>query len=143
MEHNWPGNVRELENVVERAVVLASADRRCRWTCCRRRCCRPTDCGSTATRAARCRADASLFEIVNDFERRMIIERLEKCSWSQTEAAESSARAALDVESEDQAAEHRRAAAERRWRARTRLTHKEVIHKLCMAVDNTVCSWIS
>src|SRR5580692_10067295 len=25
MEHNWPGNVRELENVVERAVVLASA----------------------------------------------------------------------------------------------------------------------
>ena len=24
MDHNWPGNVRELENVVERAVVLAS-----------------------------------------------------------------------------------------------------------------------
>src|SRR5579885_2474364 len=24
MEHNWPGNVRELENVVERAVVLAT-----------------------------------------------------------------------------------------------------------------------
>ena len=34
-------------------------------------------------------ADASLFEIVNDFERRIIIERLEQCSWSQTEAAES------------------------------------------------------
>ena len=34
-------------------------------------------------------ADASLFEIVNDFERRMIIERLEQCNWSQTEAAES------------------------------------------------------
>jgi transcriptional regulator with GAF, ATPase, and Fis domain len=33
-------------------------------------------------------ADASLFEIVNEFERRTIIERLEKCSWSQTEAAE-------------------------------------------------------
>src|SRR5438045_5147841 len=27
MEHNWPGNVRELENVVERAVVLASEAR--------------------------------------------------------------------------------------------------------------------
>ena len=26
---------------------------------------------------------------MNDFERRIIIERLEKCSWSQTEAAES------------------------------------------------------
>ena len=48
--------------------------------------------------------DASLFEIVNEFERRTIIERLEKCSWSQTEAAESPARAALDAESEDQAA---------------------------------------
>ena len=24
MEHSWPGNVRELENVVERAVVLAT-----------------------------------------------------------------------------------------------------------------------
>ncbi len=24
MDYNWPGNVRELENVVERAVVLAS-----------------------------------------------------------------------------------------------------------------------
>ena len=34
-------------------------------------------------------ADASLFEIVNDYERRVIIERLEQCNWSQTDAAES------------------------------------------------------
>ena len=34
-------------------------------------------------------ADASLFEICNDFERRIILERLEQFSWSQTEAAES------------------------------------------------------
>ena len=34
-------------------------------------------------------ADASLFEIVNDYERRIIVDRLEQCSWSQTEAAES------------------------------------------------------
>jgi DNA-binding NtrC family response regulator len=34
-------------------------------------------------------ADASLFEIVNDYERRVIVERLEHCGWSQTEAAES------------------------------------------------------
>ena len=33
-------------------------------------------------------ADASLFEIVADFERRKIIEALEVCNWSQTEAAE-------------------------------------------------------
>ena len=33
--------------------------------------------------------DASLFEIVADYERRVIIERLESANWSQTEAAES------------------------------------------------------
>ena len=43
----------------------------------------------TAARAAPLPADASLFEIVADFERRIIIERLEQCGWSQTEAAES------------------------------------------------------
>jgi DNA-binding NtrC family response regulator len=87
MEHNWPGNVRELENVVERAVVLASDASV------------PVDVlpdallqanGVRLNRAegSPLPADASLFEIVNEFERRTIIERLEKCSWSQTEAAE-------------------------------------------------------
>jgi DNA-binding NtrC family response regulator len=87
MEYNWPGNVRELENVVERAVVLATdalvpvevlPD---------------TVLQASGVRVARAEgsplpADASLFEIVNDFERRTIIERLERCGWSQTEAAE-------------------------------------------------------
>ena len=87
MEHSWPGNVRELENVVERAVVLASDSSV------------PADVlpdallqanGVRLNRAegSPLPADASLFEIVNEFERRTIIERLEKCSWSQTEAAE-------------------------------------------------------
>jgi len=87
MEHNWPGNVRELENVVERAVVLASDASV------------PVDVlpdallqanGVRLNRAegSPLPADASLFEIVNEFERRTIIERLEKCGWSQTEAAE-------------------------------------------------------
>jgi DNA-binding NtrC family response regulator len=88
MEHNWPGNVRELENVVERAVVLATdaavpidvlPDSLLEANGIRLRRAE----GSTPS------ADASLFEIVNDFERRIIIERLEHCSWSQTEAAES------------------------------------------------------
>src|SRR5215831_6149081 len=88
MEHNWPGNVRELENVVERAVVLANEPLG------------PIDVlpdtvlQASGVRVARAEgtplpADASLFEIVNDFERRIIIERLERCTWSQTEAAES------------------------------------------------------
>jgi len=87
MDHNWPGNVRELENVVERAVVLA------------------TDplvpvsvlpdhllaAGGVRTRrseAGTLPPDASLFEIVNDFERRKIIESLEQHNYSQTDAAE-------------------------------------------------------
>jgi len=88
MEHSWPGNVRELENVVERAVVLATEPSV------------PIDVlpdsllEANGVRLRRTEgtipsADASLFEIVNDFERRIIMERLEHCNWSQTEAAES------------------------------------------------------
>ena len=88
MDHNWPGNVRELENVVERAVVLA-ADAAV-----------PLDVfpdhllQASGIRLHRgdggpLPADASLFEIVADFERRIIIERLEQFNWSQTEAADS------------------------------------------------------
>jgi DNA-binding NtrC family response regulator len=87
MEYTWPGNVRELENVVERAVVLATE---------------PTvpigvlpdsllqANGIRLNRndGAPLPADASLFEIVNDFERRVILEHLEQFNWSQTEAAE-------------------------------------------------------
>src|SRR5215469_16581517 len=86
-EHAWPGNVRELENVCERAVVLAAGA------------VVPVHVLPDALLQANgirlnrgegtpLPEDASLFEIVNDFERRVIQERLEKCSWSQTEAAE-------------------------------------------------------
>jgi len=34
------------------------------------------------------RPDASLFDIMEDCERRIIIDMLEKCGWNQTEAAE-------------------------------------------------------
>jgi len=33
-------------------------------------------------------SDASLFEIIGDVERRVIIDMLERCNWNQTEAAE-------------------------------------------------------
>jgi DNA-binding NtrC family response regulator len=88
MEHNWPGNVRELENAVERAVVLASEpavpidvlpDHLLQASGLRLR---RGDGGPLP-------ADASLFEIVADFERRVILERLEQSSGSQTEAAAS------------------------------------------------------
>jgi len=88
MDHAWPGNVRELENVVERAVVLASE---------------PEvnasllpehllQAGGVRLRKDDSEAlptDASLYEIVADFERRLILDQLEKAGWSQTDAAES------------------------------------------------------
>jgi len=88
MEHAWPGNVRELENVVERAVVLATEQ-----SVSGRGVARRSAGGQRHPAHPRRRralpADASLFEIVNDFERRVIMERLEHCSGSQTDAAES------------------------------------------------------
>jgi len=87
MEYNWPGNVRELESVVERAVVLATdtavpidllPDHLAQASGMRRR----ADGGPLP-------ADASLFEIVADYERRIIMEKLEQFHGSQTEAAAS------------------------------------------------------
>ena len=87
MEHNWPGNVRELENAVERAVVLATS------TSVPAHVLPDHLQQATGMRIARdnngmLAADASLFEIVADFERRRIIEALESVNYSQTEAAE-------------------------------------------------------
>ena len=81
--YSWPGNVRELENVMERAVVLSSG----------------TEVGiellpdsltgkGTAFPVLEHRADASLFDIMEDCERHIIIDMLDKCSWNQTEAAD-------------------------------------------------------
>jgi DNA-binding NtrC family response regulator len=86
--HSWPGNVRELENVVERAVVLASEETV------------PLQVlpehlllagGIRLHRGegAPMGPEASLYDIVADFERRTIVERLEQSGWSQTEAADS------------------------------------------------------
>jgi DNA-binding NtrC family response regulator len=83
MDYAWPGNVRELENVIERAVVLSST---------------PTinlDLipdhivgRAPITSILEGRPDASLFDIIEECERRIIVDMLEKCNWNQTEAAE-------------------------------------------------------
>src|SRR6201998_2092452 len=81
--YSWPGNGRELENVIERAVVLSSG----------------TEIGTdllpdqlagrgTPFPVLEHRPDASLFDILEDCERRIITDMLEKCNWNQTEAAE-------------------------------------------------------
>src|SRR6185436_11971047 len=87
MEHNWPGNVRELENVVERAVVLAT-DAAVQLEVLPDALLEANGVRLHRGEGAPLPADASLFEIVNDYERRIIMERLEQCNWSQTEAAE-------------------------------------------------------
>ncbi len=83
MDYSWQGNVRELENVMERAVVLSSGpvvgvDLL------------PDNLVGRATglQLLEHRPDASLFELVEECERRLIMDMLEKCNWNQTDAAE-------------------------------------------------------
>ena len=83
LTYSWPGNVRELENVIERAVVLSTGP----------------EIGvdllpdliagrSSGFPVLEHRGDASLFEIMEDCERQIILDMLEKCNWNQTDAAE-------------------------------------------------------
>jgi DNA-binding NtrC family response regulator len=100
MDYDWPGNVRELENAVERAVVLSTHD---------------IMDGDLLPESVRTREIAkgvrvhlsdflpplpgesgerqtattpSLFEILEEVERRIIMDMLERTHWNQTEAAE-------------------------------------------------------
>ncbi|MGH9486591.1 MAG: sigma-54-dependent transcriptional regulator [Terriglobales bacterium] len=86
LDYTWPGHVRELENVIERAVVLSTA---------------PLIGPDllpeiiTGDRASAYRATASgernpqtLFAVVDEFERRLIVDMLEQTHGRQTEAAE-------------------------------------------------------
>ena len=83
VDYDWPGNVRELENVIERGVVLSSG---------------PTINSdllpghltgrSYSSSLLEHNPDASLFDILEDIERRIIMDKLERSNWNQTEAAE-------------------------------------------------------
>ena len=83
MDHEWPGNVRELENAMERGVVLSTG-----------RLITPDLLPSQLTgntysaTLLEHRPDASLFDLMEEIERRIIADRLERCHWNQTEAAE-------------------------------------------------------
>jgi DNA-binding NtrC family response regulator len=83
VDYDWPGNVRELENIIERGVVLSSG---------------PTINSdllpghltgrSYSSSLLEHNPNASLFDIIEDIERRIIVDKLEHCNWNQTEAAE-------------------------------------------------------
>ena len=83
MDYEWPGNVRELENAMERGVVLSTTQTITPELL-------PAQLrGNTfSTAVLEQRADASLFDVMEDIERRIIADRLERCNWNQTEAAE-------------------------------------------------------
>jgi DNA-binding NtrC family response regulator len=86
VDYDWPGNVRELENAVERAVVLSSSPEMGKDLL-------PEPFfhnGDQPSRAVPLEnlEGRSLFEIVEGYERRIILEMLERSRWSQTEAAE-------------------------------------------------------
>jgi DNA-binding NtrC family response regulator len=83
MDYEWPGNVRELENSMERGVVLSTTRTITPDLL-------PTQLtGNTYTASLMDhRPDASLFDVMEDIERRIIADRLERSHWNQTEAAE-------------------------------------------------------
>jgi DNA-binding NtrC family response regulator len=100
MDYEWPGNVRELENVVERAVVLSTQEavdsdllpetvrtreivRGVRLQLAEFLPPLPGESGGRADAPA-----PSLFEILEEVERRIIVDMLERTNWNQTEASE-------------------------------------------------------
>lgn len=83
MDYGWPGNVRELENAMERAVVLSRSVQVTPDLL-------PTQLRgqSYSTALLEENSSASLFDVMEEIERRIIADRLERCNWNQTEAAE-------------------------------------------------------
>jgi DNA-binding NtrC family response regulator len=97
MDYDWPGNVRELENAVERAVVLSTSELMDVDLL-------PESVNSREiVKGVRVQLDEflpprqndgeppaapTLFEILEEVERRIIVDMLERTNWNQTEAAE-------------------------------------------------------
>src|SRR5579885_797757 len=102
MDYDWPGNVRELENVVERAVVLSTNERLdvdllpeavrskevARGVRLQLSEFLPPLPGEPGARSSADGSHPSLFQIMDEIERRIIVDMLERTGWNQTEAAE-------------------------------------------------------
>jgi DNA-binding NtrC family response regulator len=98
MDYDWPGNVRELENVVERAIVLSTQEAmdadilpesvRTREIVKGVRLQLAEFLPPMPGEAGGYSSSPSLFQILEEVERRIIVDMLERTNWNQTEAAE-------------------------------------------------------
>ncbi|RPI26612.1 MAG: sigma-54-dependent Fis family transcriptional regulator [Acidobacteria bacterium] len=86
MEYDWPGNVRELENLVERAVVLAPADGVITRDLFPRDLLHSSSVG--LGRLGALNHGGALKELMQDYERNLIVAALEKTAWNQKKAAD-------------------------------------------------------
>ncbi len=83
VDYEWPGNVRELENCIERGVVLSTTR-----TITPELLPQQLTGGTFSASILEHRPDTSLFDLMEEIERRIIADRLERCHGNQTEAAE-------------------------------------------------------
>jgi DNA-binding NtrC family response regulator len=100
MDYDWPGNVRELENVVERAVVLSTQERvdadllpeslRSKEFVrgVRLQLSEFLPLSAEGSRGGETNSQPSLFQIMDEIERRLVLDMLERTGWNQTDAAE-------------------------------------------------------
>ncbi len=102
MDYDWPGNIRELENAVERAVVLSTQEQMegdllpenirtkeiVKGVRLQLAEFMPPLPGEPGARTAADNPAPSLFQIMEEVERRIIVDMLERTNWNQTEAAE-------------------------------------------------------
>jgi len=84
VRYDWPGNVRELEKVVRRAAILAEDGETIGVDLLPQEVLNATE-GHGGTASSR---DADLRATVEDMERRMVVEALEKHGWNKTRAAQ-------------------------------------------------------
>lgn len=81
MDYDWPGNIRELKNVIERAAVLSESPRIHKAHL-------PLDLAVPHGEFEEYREPFSFKAVLDDYERKVILNILEYSEWNQTKAAE-------------------------------------------------------